>query len=183
MGQLMRYILIQVALASLVVVVSLSAAIWLTQSLRFIEWTVNRGLPFSTFLFIAVLVLPSFMVVILPIATFAAVLFTYNKLQSDSEIIVMRAVVAGVMLVAYALNLYLLPASYREFKDLQFQIRNNYSSVLLQEGVFTPLEKGLTIFVREQGERGELLGIMVQDDRQQAKPITMVAETGAHHHD
>jgi lipopolysaccharide export system permease protein len=193
MSRITRYILRQLALSTALVVVTLTAAIWLTQSLRFVDWIVNRGLPLSTFTYIAVLVLPSFLVVILPIALFAAVLFTYNKLQSDSEIIVLRAVGVGpvqlmapalmvatvVMLLGYALNLYLLPLSYRGFKDLQYEIRNNYSSVLLQDGVFTTIDPGLTMFVREQGRRGELLGLMVHDSRVAGKPVTMVAERGA----
>jgi lipopolysaccharide export system permease protein len=193
MNRITRYMLRQLALSTALVVVTLTAAIWLTQSLRFVDWIVNRGLPLSTFVYIAVLVLPSFLVVILPIALFAAVLFTYNKMQSDSEIVVLRAVGVGpmqlmapalmvatvVMLLGYALNLYLLPLSYRGFKDLQYQIRNNYSSVLLQEGVFTTIDPGLTMFVREQGRRGELLGLMVHDSRVEGKPVTMVAERGA----
>lgn len=193
MNRITRYILRQLALSTALVVVTLTAAIWLTQSLRFVDWIVNRGLPLSTFAYIAVLVLPSFLVVILPIALFAAVLFTYNKLQTDSEIIVLRSVGVGpiqlmtpalmvasvVMLLAYALNLYLLPLSYRGFKELQYQIRNNYSAVLLQEGVFTTIDEGLTIFVREQGRGGELFGIMVNDSRLEGKPVTMVAERGA----
>ena len=193
MGRITRYILRQLALSTALVVVTLTAAIWLTQSLRFVDWIVNRGLPLSTFVYIAVLVLPSFLVVILPISLFAAVLFTYNKMQSDSEIIVLRAIGVGPMqlmapalmvatvvtLLAYALNLYLLPLSYRGFKDLQYQIRSNYSAVLLQEGVFTTIDQGLTMFVREQGRRGELFGIMVHDSRLDAKPVTMVAERGA----
>lgn len=193
MTRITRYILRQLALSTTLVVVTLTAAIWLTQSLRFIDWIVNRGLPLSTFVYIAVLVLPSFLVVILPIALFAAVLFTYNKMQADSEIIVLRAVGVGpaqlmapalmvaavVTLLAYALNLYLLPLSYRGFKDLQYQIRNNYSAVLLQEGVFTTIDPGLTMFVREQCRRGELFGLMVHDSRVAGKPVTMVAERGA----
>ncbi|MBV8167331.1 MAG: LPS export ABC transporter permease LptF [Alphaproteobacteria bacterium] len=193
LNRITRYILRQLALSTALVVVTLTSAIWLTQSLRFVDWIVNRGLPLSTFVYIAVLVLPSFLVVILPIALFSAVLFTYNKLQSDSEIVVLRAVgvsptqlmapalmvATAVTLLAYLLNLWLLPLSYRGFKDLQYEIRNNYSAVLLQEGVFTTIDQGLTMFVREQGRRGELFGLMVHDSRLENKPVTMVAERGA----
>lgn len=191
-NQIARYFLRQIGLSTLLVTVTLTSAIWLTQSLRFVDWIVNRGVPLTTFLYIAVLVLPSFLVVILPIALFSAVLFTYNKLQTDSEIIVLRAVGVGplrlmapalmvgvvVMLIGYLLNLYLMPLAYRGFKDLQFNIRNNYSAVLLQEGVFTTIDPGLTMYVREQGRHGELYGIMVHDSRTEGKPVTLVADSG-----
>src|SRR4051812_36886639 len=82
LNRITRYILRQLALSTALVVVTLTAAIWLTQSLRFIDWIVNRGLPLSTFVYIAVLVLPSFLVVILPIALFSAADFSYNQQQT-----------------------------------------------------------------------------------------------------
>jgi lipopolysaccharide export system permease protein len=191
--RIVRYILNQISFAAIAVVLTMSSVIWLTQSLRFVDWMVNRGLPVSVFLYIAVLIMPNFLVVVLPIALFAAVLFTYNKLQTDSELVVMRAVgfgpiplmapaliVAFVMtLMGYVLTLYVLPTSYRAFKDLQLEMRNNYSGVIMQEGVFTTLDQGMTIFVREQGSHGELNGIMLNDERDPEKPITMTAEHGA----
>jgi lipopolysaccharide export system permease protein len=182
----------QIAVAAAVVALTLTLAIWLTQSLRFVDWIVNRGLPLITFGYIAILTMPLFLSVVLPIALFSAVLFTYNKLLGDSELVVMRAagcsplqlarpalmVSVVTMLIGYGLNLYILPTSYRVFKDLQFQIRNAYATVLVQDGVFTPLEDGLMLYVREQGRRGELLGILVQDNRIKNRPITMVAESG-----
>jgi lipopolysaccharide export system permease protein len=191
--RIVSYILNQITFAAIAVVLTMSSVIWLTQSLRFVDWMVNRGLPVSMFLYIAVLIMPNFLVVVLPIALFAAVLFTYNKLQTDSELVVMRAVgfgpvplMAPALIVAFAmtlmgyfLTLYVLPTSYRAFKDLQLEMRNNYSGVIMQEGVFTTLDQGMTIFVREQGSHGELNGIMLNDERDPEKPITMTAEHGA----
>src|SRR3954470_16402252 len=193
MDRFSRYLFKHVAITTCVVVVTLTAAIWLTQSLRFIDWIVNHGLPISTFLYITMLVLPSFLAVILPIALFCSVLFTYQKMQTDSEIVVMRAVGVSsltlarpallmavlVMALSYLINLWLLPVSYRAFKDLQFQIRNNFSNVLIQEGVFTNLDEGLTVFVREQGANGELRGLMVNDSRSSGSNVTLVADSGA----
>jgi lipopolysaccharide export system permease protein len=89
-------------------------------------------------------------------------------------------IVALVMtMMGYVLTLYVLPTSYRAFKDLQLEMRNNYSGVIMQEGVFTTLDQGMTIFVREQGSHGELNGIMLNDERDPDKPITMTAEHGA----
>jgi lipopolysaccharide export system permease protein len=84
-----------------------------------------------------------------------------------------------VMAAAYLINLWLLPVSYRAFKDLQFQIRNNFSNVLIQEGVFTNLDDGLTVFVREQGPNGELRGLMVNDSRSAGTSVTLIADSGA----
>ena len=45
---------------------TLVALIWLTQSLRFVELVVNRGLSFSVFLELTSLLVPGFVAVILP---------------------------------------------------------------------------------------------------------------------
>ncbi|MBV9523299.1 MAG: LptF/LptG family permease, partial [Alphaproteobacteria bacterium] len=65
------------------------------------------------------------------------------------------------------------------FKDLQFEIRNRFASAVLQEGTFTTISENLTVFVRARESNGELAGFVVQDERDRAKPVTIVAERGA----
>ncbi|MDP6722403.1 MAG: LptF/LptG family permease, partial [Pirellulaceae bacterium] len=64
-------------------------------------------------------------------------------------------------------------------KDLQHKIRNDYSLVLLQEGVFNTVGDGITVYVRERDANGELRGIMVHDNRDPEVPVTYQAESGA----
>jgi lipopolysaccharide export system permease protein len=188
-----RYILGQLVMATIFVTLALTFAIWLTQSLRLIDYIVNRGLPASTFLTFVGLLLPSFLGVVLPVSCFVAVLFVYHKLAMDSEMVVMRAaglsqlqlarpalvLAALVTVCVYAISLYFLPLSFRHFKDLQNDFRNDFSAVLLQEGVFTALNDEITVYVRERSADGELRGILVHDSRDHDKPVTMMAERGA----
>ena len=188
-----RYIFAQVLVATVAVTVGLTFAVWLTQSLRLIDFIVNRGLPATTFLYFIGLLLPSFIGIVLPIAAFCAVVFVYNKLIWDSEMVVLRA--AGlsqlqlsrpalrlgfiVVLVSYSISLYFLPASFRAFKDLQYELRSDFSTVLLQEGAFNTVTDGITVYVRERAGEGELRGILVYDTRDPKAPVTMMAERGA----
>jgi len=188
-----RYIFRQLALPVLFIIFGLTAIIWLTQSLRFIDLIVNKGLSLSAFLHLSMLLLPSFLGVILPIALFCAILFVYNKLVVDSELVSLRAsgasqwslaapalMLAGVVMVlSFAINMYFTPLSYRTFKDRQTIIRSDYSSVLLQEGVFTTLINDVTVYVRARNTNGRLRGILVHDARMPDQPVTMMAESGA----
>jgi len=174
------------------VTLGLLCVIWLSQSLRFVEMIVNRGLSITVFLQLTSLLLPSFLTIIIPIALFFVIVFTYNKLIQDRELIIMRA--AGLsqwalakpaLMVAllstgvcYFLTLFYLPYSYTQFKELQFSIRNDFSSVILQEGSFTDLD-GLTVYVREVGRDNELLGILAHDARDPDAQTTMMAKHGA----
>ena len=86
-----RYLFRQLALALLAVTVGLAALVWLTQSLRFIELVLDRGLSLAVFFELTSLLLPSFFSVILPITTFIVMLFVHLRLAGDRELVVMRA--------------------------------------------------------------------------------------------
>ncbi|MEC9078349.1 MAG: LPS export ABC transporter permease LptF [Pseudomonadota bacterium] len=192
MTRLDWYIFRQVTAATVFLTVTLTGVVWLMQSLRFIEMIVTRGLSGQVFLYLTLLLLPSLLSIILPLALVMAVLFTYNRLLSDSELIVIRAggcsqyglakpailVSLLVMIIGYSLSLYLLPTSFRNFKDLQFQLRNSIPGVLLQEGVFSQMGEGITVFIRKRSDRGELNGIIIHDARLPNSPITMMADEG-----
>lgn len=83
-----------------------------------------------------------------------------------------------VAVIGYAIALYIQPVSYSRFKEMQSFLRNNYASILLQEGVFSSPVDGLTVFIRDRDEAGILHGILVHDNRQKDAPITMMAEEG-----
>jgi lipopolysaccharide export system permease protein len=188
-----RYVLRQILASMAFIAVAVTSAIYLSQSLRLIDLIVNRGVSFATFLLMTVLMLPNFLVIVLPISLFSAVAFVYNRLTTESELVVMRAiglsqmalakpallVAVGMTVVCYGLTTYLMPASFREFKELQFHIRSEYSSILLQEGVFNTIADNLTVYVRARSPDGQLEGILVHDERIPDKPVTAMAESGA----
>src|ERR1700736_6956127 len=89
MKRLDRYILRQCFGVMIFVTAALSAAIWLAQSLRLSDLIVNRGLSIEIFLYLAALILPRFLDIVLPIGVFIAVLFTFNRLTGESELVVM----------------------------------------------------------------------------------------------
>ncbi len=190
---IVRYILRQMAVGMVLVTIGLTAILWLTQSLRFIEVTVNKGASIGTFLKLTLLVMPNFLTVILPVSLFAVVLFTYNKLITDRELVVLRAaglshwtlarpallLAAVSMLAGLVLNVWIIPRTVEEFHQLQWSLRNNATSVMLQEGQFNQMGDGLTVYVRARSPKGELLGIIVYDRRNPDRTVTLMAERGA----
>ena len=188
-----RYVLRQLLAGLILVTAGLTCVIWLSQSLRFVEMIINRGLSVGTFVYFTGLLLPNFLSVILPITLFTIVVFTYNRLINDRELVIMEGaglseaalarpalVIAGVMvMVGYGLNLYLVPETYRMFRELQWEIRYGYSHVFLQEGTFNTVSPGLTIYIRERSADGQLLGVFAHDSRNEANPFTLMAKRGA----
>jgi lipopolysaccharide export system permease protein len=188
-----RYLLRQIAGPLVFVTMTLAGVIWLTQALRFIDRIVNQGLPFGSFLALTGLLLPGVVQIILPIALFCAMLYAYNRLAGDSELVVLYgagfsrfslarpALMVGLIVMALmsALQFYLMPLSARTLRTMQYEFRTNLAAVLLQEGVFNTPLAGLTVYVRERQPNGVMAGILVHDNRDPQRPITMMAERGA----
>jgi lipopolysaccharide export system permease protein len=186
------YIFRQVLVALLVTTGGLTALIWLTQSLRFVDLVVNRGLSFLVFLRLTSLLIPSFIAIILPITTYIVIQFVYQRMAGDRELTVMRAaglspwalarpaltVALLVTVAGYGLSIWGVPASMRAFKQYQWEIRNRLAAFLLQDGVFTPLSDKLTVYVRSRDPDGTLRGILVDDARDPTAHATILAERG-----
>jgi lipopolysaccharide export system permease protein len=187
-----RYVARQLLIGTALVSIVLVFIVWLTQSLRFLQFVMSKGLPLGTWLKLTVFMLPGFFTLILPIAFFFVVLFVYNKLSMDKELVVVQA--AGMSKVGLAmpailtasaltaltliLTSFIVPASVRGFKELQWLIRTDVSQVMLREGAFNTLGRGLTVYVRGRSATGELLELMVDDARQKEKPVTLLAARG-----
>lgn len=187
-----RYVLRQLGIGLAAACAGLATLVWLTQSIRFLELVLNRGLPFSVFLELTGLLLPNLLAVILPVAAFGVVLFTYSRLSSDREIVVLQgagvaplALARPALLLALAaaslgwmLNLWIVPESHRAFREFQFEIRNRMGAIFLEDGVFTQVSDGLTVYVRARERDGSLRGIIVHDARDRGAPVTIMAEQG-----
>ena len=188
-----RYIFWQLVGPFAFATAALTGVVWLTQSLRFLDLIINRGLSAVLFFQLAGLLIPKIVTLIIPIAFFLSALFTYHRLKNDSELVVMRtaglspwnlaspvvALGAAVALLGYIMNLYVAPTTYHLFKNLQTEVRSQYASTLVEEGTFNTVNRGLTIYVRARESSGDLVGILVYDARTPTRPIAMMAERGA----
>jgi lipopolysaccharide export system permease protein len=187
-----RYMFRQLAVALIAVTGGLTALIWLTQSLRFVELVINHGLSLGVFMQLTGLLIPSFVAVILPITCFVVVQFVYQRLAGDRELTVMRAaglspfalsrpalaVACLAMIAGYLLNLWLVPESLARFREFQWEIRNRMAAFLLQEGVFNQVSDDMTVYIRSRDTDGTLRGILVDDERDKNAPATILAERG-----
>ncbi|MGA7714219.1 MAG: LPS export ABC transporter permease LptF [Rhizomicrobium sp.] len=169
-----------------------TCVLWLTQSLRLLDLVINRGQSAPTFVYLTILILPSLFVIILPIAFFFGILYALDKLNADSELVVMASAgfslaqlavpvfmaAAVVMALTYWCGLELMPAGQRAMNDKVFDIRADIGAALLNEGTFNTPSKGLTVFIREINSDGHIRGVLVHDSRNQHRAITYLAESG-----
>ncbi|MCX7311668.1 MAG: LptF/LptG family permease [Alphaproteobacteria bacterium] len=169
MGSIGRYIFRTTLGAFLMVLVSLTAAIWVTQALRDVDLMTGQGQTILTFLGITSLVVPGLVMVIAPVALVVAASYVLHKLATDS-------VIASLLLGA--LGAYLAPESLRTLRRWGAEVRADLVSNIVQPGRFTAIESGLAFYIRERRPNGLLAGLLMDDRRDPALRITIVAELG-----
>jgi lipopolysaccharide export system permease protein len=192
MGSIGRYIFGTTFSAFVVILVSLTAVIWVTQALHDIDLMTNQGQGILSFVAITGLIVPLLVMVIAPIAMVIAAIYALNKLSTDSEIIVMNAAgmspwrlfraFLGVSLAVAAIvavtSAYLSPKGLRELRHAITEARANLVANIVQPGRFTTVENGLTFHIRERQASGQMLGIFVDDRRDPKERATFLAERG-----
>lgn len=192
MGSLDRYIFRQTMAAFVLVLVTLTGVIWMTQALRGIDVMTGKGQTILVFLGLTSLAIPFLVLVIAPIALVIAVAYVLNKLATDSEVIVMNAagttpwqlfrpffmVTVIVSVMIFIISAYVAPDGYRRLKSWQREITADVVSNILQTGRFMEVEANLTLRVRERQPGGIMAGIFIDDRRDPRERITIIAERG-----
>jgi lipopolysaccharide export system permease protein len=193
MGSIGRYIFRTTFGAFLVVLVSVTTLMWITQALRDIDLMTNQGQGILTFVGLTALIIPLLAMIIAPIAFMVAMAYVLNKLATDSELIVMNA--AGmppwhlfrpflavglvVSLLVVVIAAYLSPRCLRELGQWVNDIRADLVTRIVQPGRFVPLVSGaITLHIRERLANGQLLGIFIDDQRDPKERVTFLAEQG-----
>lgn len=187
-----KYIFRQTLVGYLTILISLTVLIWLTQSLRMVDMIVTKGVSVGIFLEMTLLVLPNFLQILSPLALFGVALFVFIRMQSDKELIVLKAVgmnakqlikplfMLGGFLVffGYLLTLWLIPASHAQLRQMKWKIQNNLSHLLLQEGQFSSFKNGMTLYIREREDAGKVKGILAHEIKKDKKSV-LIAEEGS----
>jgi lipopolysaccharide export system permease protein len=185
-----RYIFRQTAGAMVMILTTLTLIMWIAMALRQLSLMTSKGQTFIVFLKITFLAMPNLIAIVAPVALLISALHTLNRLSGDSELIVLSASGATVwrvarpylalafllsVLIAYA-DAFLTPYTSRLLRDYTIQVRTDLIAQFLQPGKFTEAEKGLTIHITERAPNGDLLGLMINDERDPAQNMTYLAE-------
>lgn len=192
MDSISRYIFRTTFSAFAIVLLSLTAVIWVTQALRDIDIMTSQGQTILVFIGITGLIIPLLVLVIAPIALLIAVAHSLNKLSTDSEIIVMNAagmspwilfraflnVAIVVSILVASISAYFAPKGLRMLRDWLTEVRANVVSTIVQPGRFTSMESGVTIHIKERRTNGQLIGIFLDDRRNPKERLTVIADTG-----
>ena len=192
MGSIGRYLFRTTLSAFVVVIVTLTALIWVTQALRDTELMTSQGQTALVFFQITALIIPNLVLLMAPIALVLAVAYVLNKLGTDSEIIVINAsgmspwrlfrpflaAAAVVSVLVTILSAYVTPESLRSFRRWVIEVRTDLVTYVLRPGRFIVAQDGVTFHIRERLSDGQLLGVLIDDKRNTAEHVSILAEQG-----
>ena len=162
--------------------------------LQLTELFVNKGIPLSYLLQLIYYLLPSFLVLTIPMATLLSVLTTFNRLSSDNETTALKASgvslyqmtppVAVLALVAFSatalLSIYALPKANHESRSLLYQMASTKAHVGVKERVFNDDFEGLVLYVEKVIPHSyQWENVFISDSRNASETVTIFAPEGS----
>jgi lipopolysaccharide export system permease protein len=190
MSIIFRYVFRQAASALLLILTSLGGIVWIALALKQLNVVTSQGQDGWLLLKMTTLALPNLLAIIAPFAMLIAVIHTLNRLNGDSELIVLTAsgangwtagkpLIALALLVTFAVafvNHIGMPWSLRLLREYIVQVRTDLLTQVIQPGRFSTAEKGLTFHIRERTPNGDLRGLIIQDTRDRKLSQAYLAE-------
>lgn len=164
----------------------------LTQSVSTLDLIIDQRQSLFTYLQITLLAMPQLVALILPLALFVAVLYSINRMQNDSELVVCASAGMSKLTIAspliklslaalianLAINIWVQPASFREMRERLYEVRGDLAARLVRPGQFRSPTNDLTIYARDVERSGQLIDILIEDSSAPGKTITYMAKTG-----
>ena len=192
MASIDKYIIKKLFISLLIVCIAMLSLAWLTQVLRMLDEAILRGASIPIFLSLTISVLPNILSQILPLGLFISTVFVLNNMGKDNEsIIILSSGISNfrtlrpfavftlmMSVLLMILSLYLAPAGMRYSKLKMHELKNDISSTILRDGLFSMPAKGLTVYAKSKEKDNSITGVLVHDNRDPENSITYTAKKG-----
>lgn len=186
-----RYIIKSILLPLIMIGFIVTCIVWITQILKLLH-LIDKGVRLSHFFELVSLVLPALLFIVLPFVTVLAVIYTYNRLSEERQLIILKnsglnnislaspalIVAIFVTLFCYYLSAQLMPPSYIKLKSNLSFIKDNYASSIINEKTFNNISKFITIYVNKKLRDGTMEGLVLFDDLNKESPTILFAKRG-----
>lgn len=184
-----RYILAQLLAVFGFFSLILVSVYWINRAVRLFETLIGDGQTALVFAEFTVLALPNVINVVLPISAFASAVFVANRLTQESELVVMHATGLSAFRLARPVLYFglcvttmmlimahvLVPASQSALAKRSVEISQNLTARFLRDGQFTHPATGITLYIRQIAQSGELLDLFLSDERNPELHMTYTA--------
>lgn len=190
MGRFDRYMLSQLLLLFGFFSLVLVSVYWINRAISLFDQLISDGQTALVFIEFTLLALPYVIMVVLPISAFVAAVYVTNRLTSESEMVVLQTAGAStlrigrgvfyfgaiVALLVGILAHILVPAARTELAVRSAEVGQDITARFLKEGQFIHPASGITVYIREINENGEMLELFLEDERDRSAIVTYTAE-------
>jgi lipopolysaccharide export system permease protein len=184
-----RYVLSQLLLFFGFFALILVAVFWINRAVVLFDRLIGDGQSALVFLEFSALALPNLIRMVLPMAAFAAAVYVTNRLNRESELVILQATgsspwqlarpafVFGLVtaLMMSILTNVLMPASVNQLAVREAEVTRNVTARLLTEGTFLHPTKGVTFYIRKIDQDGTLNNVFLSDRRQSGQSTIFTA--------
>jgi lipopolysaccharide export system permease protein len=179
-------------LTTLLISIILTMIIWLTQTLRLLDFVLNGGAPFLLFGEMLLLIIPKFFEIILPLSLALGTVYALNKFSTDSELVVMQnsglsplRLAHGMIVFTFLTSFFIFvlagwitPLANRQMDALRDVVKSEYSMGLLRPGIFNSVGDDVTVYIAGRTSLQDLRGVFVHMTKPNEPPTTITAEQG-----
>lgn len=192
MSLIERYIFRKATSATLIILCSLAGVVWIVQALKGIDIINSNGQTIFAYLSLTTLAVPNLLVAIIPVALLLSTISTINNMNTNTELVVVTAsgcsnwtIAKPLIILAFLCSMFaglvghvVSPLSLIKLKSFVTEMRADLVSILIQEGSFNKIGKGLTFHISERKAGGILSGILISDEREKDTAIVYTAKEG-----
>ena len=191
---LQRTIMRELAQTFLLCVVSLLTLVLISRGLQMRDLFLGLQLQPQDMAWLFIYMTPSFLSLILPISCMLSVFLTFLRMNTDRELIALKAGGISVYqmlsapaifsLICMGLALFIslsgIAWGMGNFRSTVMDIASTRAKIVLEPGVFNPSIPGLTLFARKVDPKtGELQGVLFEDkEHTKGTDITILAPRG-----
>lgn len=191
-GILDRYIFSELLPPFFLSLALLTFVFFLQKMFRLAELVVSKGATVWAAVKLLIYIMPSFLVITIPMSILVASLAAFARLCTDSEVTAMKAsrvslyrMMRPAMLMAAlafvftaVVSLALLPASNRALKAHLFNMVKSRAMVGIEQGVFSNTFDGIVIYIDKMRSLDDMEGIFLSDERSARDPYAIVSKRG-----
>ena len=187
------YIIREISSLFLLGIVIFTLVLLMGRLITLTDLVVSHGVPLADVCRMIMYLVPSFLVVTIPMAFLLAVLLAFGRLSADNEIVVIKAsgislvrIMPPVIFCATVAGLLTLGASVigvpwgnSAFKELSLQVVKRNITATIREKTFWDDIPGVVMYTDTYDEPGHMLkGVVIHDGRNPDRPMTIFAHDG-----
>lgn len=175
----------------IVITFSMTSIVWITQILKLL-YLFDKGIKVMDFCSLIILVLPTLLFILLPVITVITVIYIYNNLKIERQLIILQTSGVGnlqlalpalyvaliVTLLAYYISSTIMPLSHINLKSRLSFIKNNYISSMIEEKTFNKITKDITVYIDKKSAGNAMSGVIIFDNRNTDNPSVVFAGSG-----